>query len=70
MENITQNPTTNTDHPNIRDTVSIKDASIPNPIKKLSSTILFAGAKELVIAHDGQEYRLRQTQQGKLILTK
>jgi hemin uptake protein HemP len=39
-------------------------------IARLSSLALFAGAKELVIDHAGQEYRLRQTSQGKLILTK
>jgi len=39
-------------------------------VQTLSSVALFAGAKELVIAHAGQEYRLRQTSQGKLILTK
>lgn len=39
-------------------------------VVKLSSMALFAGAKELVIDHAGQEYRLRQTSQGKLILTK
>ena len=39
-------------------------------IARLSSLTLFAGAKELVIDHGGQEYRLRQTSQGKLILTK
>lgn len=31
---------------------------------------LFAGKRELIIRHMGQVYRLRQTQQGKLILTK
>lgn len=31
---------------------------------------LFAGRRELIIRHMGQVYRLRQTQQGKLILTK
>jgi hemin uptake protein HemP len=39
-------------------------------VNKLSSMALFGGAKELVIDHAGQEYRLRQTSQGKLILTK
>ncbi len=31
---------------------------------------LFRGGKELIIRHDGQDYRLRITQQNKLILTK
>jgi len=31
---------------------------------------LFQGRQEIVIHHDGQDYRLRVTQQNKLILTK
>jgi hemin uptake protein HemP len=38
--------------------------------KSISSELLFAGARELVISHAGGEYRLRLTNQGKLILTK
>jgi len=34
----------------------------------LSDTLL-GDAKELVIVHNGREYRLRRTQNGKLILT-
>lgn len=30
---------------------------------------LFNGAREIVIEHNGREYRLRITQQGKLLLT-
>lgn len=36
----------------------------------LDSRRLFNGTKEVRIHHDGQEYRLRQTRNGKLILTK
>jgi hemin uptake protein HemP len=39
-------------------------------LKRLCSIELFSGARELVIEHAGDEYRLRQTNQGKLILTK
>jgi hemin uptake protein HemP len=39
-------------------------------LKRLCSAELFSGARELVIEHAGDEYRLRQTNQGKLILTK
>ncbi len=39
-------------------------------LKRLCSSELFSGARELVIEHAGDEYRLRQTNQGKLILTK
>lgn len=31
---------------------------------------ILGGAKEAIIVHDGQDYRLRITSQGKLILTK
>ena len=36
----------------------------------ITSEDLFAGSRELVIKHAGDEYRLRLTSQGKLILTK
>ena len=38
--------------------------------KYLDSCNLFQGDKEIVIIHGDIEYRLRQTSQGKLILTK
>ncbi len=38
--------------------------------RAISSESLFAGARELVIQHAGEHYRLRITNQGKLILTK
>lgn len=37
---------------------------------RLSSSALFGGAREIVILHRGQEYRLRITKAEKLILTK
>lgn len=39
-------------------------------VRIVSSEVLFAGAKELVIRHRGEDYRLRLTSQEKLILTK
>jgi len=39
-------------------------------IKRWNSAELFAGARELLIEHGSEEYRLRLTNQGKLILTK
>ncbi len=38
--------------------------------KRLDSRDLFGDAQEILINHVGQEYRLRITRQGKLILTK
>jgi hemin uptake protein HemP len=39
------------------------------PPAKVASQALLRTRKELVIAHNGREYRLRVTQNGKLILT-
>ena len=39
------------------------------PLRKVSSEALLGGGRELVILHNGREYRLRMTQNGKLILT-
>jgi hemin uptake protein HemP len=36
---------------------------------RVYSEALLGPAKELVIVHNGREYRLRMTQSGKLILT-
>jgi len=38
--------------------------------KRINSRDLFESQRELVIEHVGEEYRLRITSQGKLILTK
>ena len=38
--------------------------------KRINSAELFAGAREVLIDHSGETYRLRHTSQGKLILTK
>jgi hemin uptake protein HemP len=38
-------------------------------LKRVSSESLLGQAKQLVIVHNGREYRLRLTQNGKLILT-
>lgn len=39
------------------------------PGSRVSSETLLGPRKELVIVHNGREYRLRLTQNGKLILT-
>ncbi len=38
--------------------------------RQLDSLALFGGEQEVRIEHFGQEYRLRKTRNGKLILTK
>lgn len=42
----------------------------PSPPTKVDSATLFAGWREVVIVHNGEEYRLRITRQEKLILNK
>ena len=37
---------------------------------RIDSTRLLQGTRELLIVHAGEEYRLRLTRNGKLILTK
>ena len=44
-----------------------KQGSVPGTI---TSEVLFAGKRELLIQHASERYRLRITNQGKLILTK
>lgn len=46
-----------------------KSAPRPNTPERVHSDTLLGKAKELVIVHNGREYRLRMTQNGKLILT-
>jgi hemin uptake protein HemP len=43
--------------------------SVPLAPAKVTSESLLGARKELVITHQGREYRLRVTQNGKLILT-
>lgn len=38
--------------------------------RRLKSEDLFVGAREVIIAHNGSDYRLRITALGRLILTK
>jgi hemin uptake protein HemP len=37
---------------------------------RLRSEVLFGSSSEVIIEHGTEEYRLRRTRQGKLILTK
>lgn len=40
------------------------------PRRRVDVRELLAGAAEVILLHQGQEYRLRLTRSGKLILTK
>ena len=46
------------------------DHTNTRPQQRIDSGRLLAGARELVIDHAGQQYRLRLTRNDKLILTK
>ncbi len=47
-----------------------KQAGAPISVARLRSESLLKGQSRLVIVHNGDEYVLRVTRQGKLILTK
>jgi hemin uptake protein HemP len=57
-------------HKDIEDGVADSGRHSVDLPKVILSEVLFSGQRELTIQHMGQVYRLRQTQQGKLILTK
>lgn len=40
------------------------------PIRRIAISEILGGGREAVLLHDGTEYRLRLTSNGKLILTK
>ena len=46
-----------------------QSASAPSGPRRVRSEELLKGGVELLIEHQGREYRLRVTQNGKLILT-
>ncbi len=54
----------------LRSAVIANSAPSSKTPKQMTSGTLFEGAQEVRIDHHGQEYRLRQTRNGKLILTK
>ena len=47
-----------------------RPASTAAPTRRVDSGSLLSGNRELIIEHAGCEYRLRRTQNDKLILTK
>lgn len=51
--------------------VAGQSSSVPLAgLRRLSVAELLAGDREVILDHDGQDYRLRITANGKLILTK
>jgi len=51
-------------------TAASQAASAQPPVKRIDSTTLLGGTRELIIEHGVDAYRLRLTSKGKLILTK
>ncbi len=49
--------------------MAVAQQPLPPQLKRIPSEALLGPAKQLVIVHNGREYRLRLTQNGKLILT-
>jgi hemin uptake protein HemP len=49
---------------------AVSSEGTANDRRRLSSSALFGGRSEIVIVHNDEEYRLRITRAGKLILTK
>jgi hemin uptake protein HemP len=48
---------------------SVAEDQAAMPEKCLTTEELFGGAREIALLHNGRQYRLRITQQGKLLLT-
>ena len=46
-----------------------ENAEIRDSPRRIPSNVLLGSRREVVIVHNGREYRLRITQNGKLILT-
>jgi hemin uptake protein HemP len=51
-------------------TAARKPTPAAKPVKRIAVGDLLNGGREVVLLHDGDEYRLRLTSNGKLILTK
>lgn len=50
--------------------VPSRKPATPPAVPRILSEELFAGAREIIIQHQGLDYRLRLTSQNKLILNK
>jgi hemin uptake protein HemP len=54
----------------MRGSIETKPSTSPPKPRRIGTAELMGDARELVIEHGGEEYRLRITSNGKLILTK
>lgn len=55
---------------NLQTTNESHSLALRDPAKPISSESLFVASNEVLIQHQGKQYRLRRTRNGKLILTK
>jgi hemin uptake protein HemP len=56
-------------HADMSDPDSDNEVAMSPKPQRVTSTALFGRSRELIIVHNGREYRLRLTQNEKLILT-
>ena len=61
-------------HSQVRSSMPERRAKLPvpsgKPVRRIAVSDLLSGEREAILLHDGDEYRLRLTSNGKLILTK
>lgn len=55
--------------PTLPPVIAGQAAQVAASAPRLTTEELFAGAREIALLHNGRQYRLRITQQGKLLLT-
>lgn len=49
---------------------AVRAAPVPKPTPRLSAKAVLQGTREVILVHGSEEYRLKLTASGKLILTK
>jgi hemin uptake protein HemP len=59
----------NSEHRRPSANADVAEAGLSKSPERISSEALLGRRRELVIVHNGREYHLRLTQNGKLILT-
>ena len=56
--------------PEVKNIAVANKTSVVTPVARLKSSDLLRAGRELVIEHNGQEYRLIRTSNNKLLLVK
>jgi len=65
-----QEPTKPLARGEVHDPCAERERGQPSAVPHMDSTCLLNGANRIFICHRGTKYELRETRQGKLILTK